>query len=228
MSAVYSVIKMLFFTVDPIGKIAIMDKLMAQYQITSKTESEAKSVQISTKDLAPVSATYKTISDKQRTEYERLMSNHEYKRRAQQNFINDYLNQTSGQQFQNTLRRLLYTPFDRNINLALNIKTVESCKTNTQKCVDAEIDMQSGWNGLVYSAKVLPRGNLSDYKSFGSVAANGLYSFAEAFIVGGLTFGIGIPVMLGIDIYTKPKINQIINYVIDTGDINLSEYSNFR
>lgn len=216
-SAIYAAIKMLFFTPDTIAKVMVVQHYQNIAEMTNFANRDTNKKPISTTN----------IPESQRAQYDRLMSDPKYRKTAQDMFIQDangYYHKTSGQQFQNTFRRLLATPFDRNAHLAVNLVRLDKYDHTSEKYIDAHTELEDRWQSLIYSTRILPQGNPSDYKSFSAVAANGLYSFAESFIVGTLTCGLGTIIMLGLDIYIRPKINRIIKYVFDTDDFGLSEY----
>lgn len=216
-SALYAVIKMLFFTPDTIAKVMVVQHYQNIAEMTNFANRDTNKKPISTTN----------IPESQRAQYDRLMSDPKYRKTAQDVFIQDangYYHKTSGQQFQNTFRRLLATPFDRNINLAINLARVEKYTPTSKKYINAHIELEDQWKNLVYIAKTLPQGNPQDYKSLGAITANGLYSFVESFIIGTFTCGLGTIAILGIDFYSRPKLNRIIRHIFTTNDFTLSEY----
>lgn len=216
-SALYAVIKMLFFTPDTIAKVMVVQHYQNIAEMTNFANRDTNKKPISTTN----------IPESQRAQYDRLMSDPKYRKTAQDMFIQDangYYHKTSGQQFQNTFRRLLATPFDRNINLAINLARVEKYTPTSKKYINAHIELEDQWKNLVYIAKTLPQGNPQDYKSLGAITANGLYSFVESFIIGTFTCGLGTIAILGMDFYSRPKLNRIIRHIFTTNDFTLSEY----
>ncbi|MGN0917086.1 MAG: hypothetical protein ACI4NZ_02665, partial [Candidatus Enterousia sp.] len=209
-SAVYAVIKMLFFTPDTIAKVMVVQHYQNIAEMTLFTNSTSNDYTLTT-----------NIPKSQREQYDKLMSDPKYRKIAQDAFIQDantFYHKSSGQQFQNSFRRLLAAPFDRNMKLAINLTKVEKYNPNSEKFIDAHIELEDQWQNLVYIARVLPNGNPPDYKSFGAFAANGIYSFMESFVIGTFTGGMGTVAILGMDIYIRPKLNRIIKYVFDTDD----------
>lgn len=216
-SALYAVIKMLFFTPDTIAKVMVVQHYQNIAEMTNFANRDTNKKPISTTN----------IPESQRAQYDRLMSDPKYRKTAQDAFIQDtntFYHKSSGQQFQNTFRRLLATPFDRNINLAINLARVEKYAPTSKKYINAHIELEDQWKNLVYTAKVLPQGNPQDYKSLGAITANGLYSFVESFIIGTFTCGLGTIAILGMDFYSRPKLNRIIRHIFTTNDFTLSEY----
>lgn len=216
-SALYAVIKMLFFTPDTIAKVMIINHYQHITEIENFVNRDGNAVSVSTAN----------ISQSQRLQYNKLMSDPKYRKIAQNAFTQDantFYHKSSGQQFQNTFRRLLATPFDRNINLAINLARVEKYAPTSKKYINAHIELEDQWKNLVYTAKVLPQGNPQDYKSLGAITANGLYSFVESFIIGTFTCGLGTIAILGMDFYSRPKLNRIIRHIFTTNDFTLSAY----
>lgn len=217
LSAIYAIIKMLFFTPDTIAKVMVVQHYQNIAEMTNFANRDTNKKPISTTN----------IPESQRAQYDRLMSDPKYRKTAQDVFIQDangYYHKTSGQQFQNTFRRLFATPFDRNINLAINLARVEKYTPTSKKYINAHIELEDQWKNLVYIAKTLPQGNPQDYKSLGAITANGLYSFVESFIIGTFTCGLGTIAILGMDFYSRPKLNRIIRHIFTTNDFTLSEY----